>query len=305
MLAPEIQTGGGSESLYGGAVKVRRGRKRRTGGMPVTALGKRVGRKPDIYDPSEEPVAVVPSAKASRTYTLVKTVMSLMFARDGGEYKIPADTFRVANKTETNCTAKLKAWASAVKLNFTAPTNETVDNLGSAQHAFAECMCKAIIDAKGTGSPDQNLLAQILANAESENERVETINNQISFIMSLNVGVLASKDTDEAEVVMMGGGEDDDEDYEDFDQMGGMQSQGLNNVLASIGAAPAASAGAGSAAPAAAPAGAVLQNVSLNRRKVEEAEEQRIPRTNSRGQRSVCFFPHSVRAIAVSPRRIL
>ena len=246
------------DALYGAAVKVRRGRKRRTGGMPVTALGKRVSKTPERYRDAEEPVAVVPSAKASRTYTLVKTVMSLMFARDGGEYKIPADTFRVANATETNCTAKLKAWASAVKLNFTAPTNKTVEDLGAAQHAFAECMYNAIILAKGTGSPDQNEIAEILANAENRNEGVEMIDNQISFIMSLNVGVLASGDED---VTMMGGGGEDDEDDEDFDQTGGMQSQGLNNVLASIGSAPAAASAGAGAASAAAPAAAVPQSV--------------------------------------------
>ena len=225
--------------------------------MPVTALGKRASKTPVKYDPSEEPVAVVPSAKASRTYTLVKTVMSLMFARDGGEYKIPADTFKKDNATETNCTAKLKTWASAVKLNFTAPTNKTVEDLGAAQHAFAECMYNAIILAKGTGSPDQNEIAEILANAENRNEGVEMIDNQISFIMSLNVGVLASGDED---VTMMGGGEDDEVD-EDFDQTGGMQSQGLNNVLASIGSAPAAASAGAGAASAAAPAAAVPQSV--------------------------------------------
>jgi hypothetical protein len=31
--------------------------------------------------------------------------------------------------------------------------------------------------------------------------------------------------------------------------------------------------------------------------------KQRIPRSNSRGQHSVCFFPRSVRAIAVCPNR--
>ena len=267
-LAPsEIQTGGAGDALYGGAVRVRRGRKRRTGGMPTTALGKRVGKKPEIYDPSEEPKVVVPSAKASRTYTLVKTVMGLMFARDGGEYKIPADTFKVENATETNCTKKLKAWASAVKLNFSAPTNETVENLGTAQHAFAECMYNAIILAKGLGSPDQNDLAEILAKAET-NEAVEMIDNQISFIMSLNVGVLAAKASDE-ETVMMGGGEedfgmDDDEGEEDFDQTGGMRPHAMK-VNGSAGAPPArapaaASAGAG-AASAAAPAAGVPQDV--------------------------------------------
>jgi len=250
-------------ALYGGVVKVRRGRKRRTGGMPVTALGKRVSKTPVKYDPSEEPKAVVPSAKDSRTYTMVKTVMSLMFSKNGGEYKIPEDTFKVANNTDSNCSAKLKAWASAVKLNFTAPTNETVDNLGTTQHAFAECMHNAILLAKGTGSPEQQELAKILEEAESSNDGVERIDNQISFILSLNVGVLSAKASDEnGDTVMMGGGEeDDDEEY--FDQMGGMNPRGLRNVMESVDSAPApaASAGAGSAAPAAAPAAAVPQDV--------------------------------------------
>ena len=275
----DIQTGGGA--LYGGAVKVRRGRKR-VGGQPA-GRGQRKKTPTKVFDPSEpskeeelrakkaaekaaaapaaDPKlaaiavkAVVPSAKASRTYTIVKTVMSLMFARDGGEYKIPADTFRVANSTETNCSAKLKAWASAVKLNFTAPTNDTVENLGTTQHAFAECMRNAIILAKGTGSPEQNDLAEVLASAESVNESVEMIDNQISFIMSLNVGVLAAKASDE-ETVMMGGGEENlDMDDDDLDQMGGMKPHAMR-VNGSAGAEPA---GAGAGAP---PAAGVPQSV--------------------------------------------
>lgn len=279
----DIQTGGGA--LYGGAVKVRRGRKR-VGGQPE-GRGQRKKTPTKVFDPSAEPSkeeklreeraaaraaekaaataadpelaalsakAVVPSAKASRTYTLVKTVMSLMFARDGGEYKIPADTFRVANSTETNCSAKLKAWASAVKLNFTAPTNDTVENLGTTQHAFAECMRNAIILAKGTGSPEQNDLAEVLASAESVNESVEMIDNQISFIMSLSVGVLPTKASDEETVMMGGGDEEFDVDEEDLDQTGGMRPHAMK-VNGSAGAPPA---GAGGEAP---PAAAVRQSV--------------------------------------------
>jgi len=290
VVPPEdIQTGGGG-ALYGGAVRVRRGRKR-VGGQPE-GRGQRKKTPTTVFDPSAEPSkeeklraknaaekaaataadpelaalaakAVVPSEKASRTYTLVKTVMSIMFAKNGGEYKIPADTFRVANSTETNCSAKLKAWASAVKLNFTAPTNDTVENLGTTQHAFAECMRNAIILAKGTGTDPQKELAEVLASAESVNESVEMIDNQISFIMSLNVGVLGAKASDEnGETVMMGGGEeDDDEEY--FDQTGGMKQRGLSNILRAVDGAPAtdaASAGAG-AASAAAPVAAVPQSV--------------------------------------------
>ena len=53
-LAPEIQTGGG-DAHYGGVVRGRRGRRRRTGGMP-TKSRPGVG-PPKIFDPSAEPSA--------------------------------------------------------------------------------------------------------------------------------------------------------------------------------------------------------------------------------------------------------
>ena len=236
----DIQTGGGSgDALYGGAVKVRRGRKR-VGGKPgagdgeLRALGK---------------AAVAPSAKSSRTYTIVKMVMTLMFAKDGGAYKIPADTFQSANETGSNCTATKRAWASAVHANFTAPTNETVDKLGTAQRAFAECMYGAILKASGTGTPDQNELATILASAE-HNEGVEMVDNAISFIISLNVGFAPSSASDES---MAGGGFDSDSDSESDSetdqgaQLGGMFPTGKST-----------SSPASSSAPAPAPAAAAV-----------------------------------------------
>jgi len=228
----DIQTGGGSgDALYGGAVKVRRGRKR-VGGKPgagdgeLRALGK---------------AAVAPSAKSSRTYTIVKMVMTLMFAKDGGAYKIPADTFQSANETGSNCTATKRAWASAVHANFTAPTNETVDKLGTAQRAFAECMYGAILKASGTGTPDQNELATILASAE-HNEGVEMVDNAISFIISLNVGFAPSSASDES---MAGGGFDSDSDSESDSetdqgaQVGGMFPTGKSTSSPASSSAPA------------------------------------------------------------------
>ena len=266
-LAPEIQTGGASESLYGGAVRVRRGRRRRGGAEDIENMGRGKRKKtPTVpFDPSPaDPVlaklasrAVVPSPKDSRTYTLVKTVMSLMFAKDGGEYKIPEDTFRVKNETESNCTATKKAWAKAVKANFTTPTDDTIADLGIAQRAFAECMYNAIIKARGTGTDNQQELAEMLAAAESrDDEGVQMIDNQISFIMSLNVGFMPSQLSDEEG--MVGGGEDDDD--EDFGQMGGMNDGGVSGSTRRASSSPASStAGSGPAsAPAPAPASALV-----------------------------------------------
>ena len=232
VVPPEdIQTGGG-DALYGGAVRVRRGR-RRKGGMPV------------VSEKKTEPTlsAVAPSEKSKRTYTIVKMVMALMFAKDGGEYKIPDDTFRVSNLTDSNCTKKKNDWASAVKANFTEPTNETQESLETTQRAFAECMCNAILKANGSGSPDQNELATILASAD-RNVAIEMVDNTITFIMSMNVGFAPGGGESIA-----GGGDDDEEEEL---QVGGMNVPGMPSrrssssspapapaaVLAQVAAAP-------------------------------------------------------------------
>ena len=279
-LAPEIQSGGGSveAALYGGAVRVRRGRRRRGGAEDIENMGRGTRQKfkgktktEEASDATPDPVAfaigkkaLVTSEKSSRTYTLVKTVMSLMFAKDGGEYKIPDDTFRVANE-KSNCTATKKDWAKAVKANFTTPTDDTIADLGIKQRAFAECMYNAIIKARGTGSPEQKELAEILAAAESRDEEgVQMIDNQISFIMSLNVGFMPSQLSDEEG--MVGGGEDEDEvedevvDDENFDQTGGMNYGGLSASTKRASSSPASSSAGSGAASAAEPVG-VRQSV--------------------------------------------
>ena len=164
-------------------------------------------------------------------------VMALMFAKDGGEYKIPDDTFRVSNVTDSNCTKKKNEWASAVKANFTDPTNETQESLESTQRAFAECMCNAILKANGSGSPDQNELATILASAD-RNVAVEMVDNAITFIVSMNAGFAPGGGES-----MEGGG---DEDSDSETQVGGMNVPGIPSgrsspasaVLAQVAAAP-------------------------------------------------------------------
>ena len=207
VVPPEdIQTDGG-DALYGGAVRVRRGR-RRKGGMPA---GREKKSEPSLS-------AVAPSEKSKKTYTIVKMVMALMFSKDGGEYKIPEDTFRVSNATDSNCTKKKNDWASAVKANFTEPTNETQQTLESAQRAFAECMYSAILKANGTGSPEQNELATILASAD-RNVGIEMVDNAVSFIVSMNVGFAPGG----SESMAGGGDEDSDSDV----QVGGMNVPGM------------------------------------------------------------------------------
>jgi hypothetical protein len=169
---------------------------------------------------------VVLSEKSKRTYTIVKMVMALMFAKDGGEYKIPDDTFRVSNVTESNCTKKKNEWASAVKANFTAPTNETQEKLETTQRAFAECMCNAILKANGTGTSDQNELATILASAD-RNVAIEMVDNAMSFIVSMNVGFAPRSD----ESMSGGGDEDSDSDV----QVGGMNAPGMPSSSRSSG----------------------------------------------------------------------
>ena len=234
VVPPEdIQTGGG-DALYGGTVRVRRGR-RRKGGMPV-------GREKK----TEAVLSVLaPSEKSKKTYTIVKMVMALMFAKDGGEYKIPDDTFRVSNETESNCTKKKNDWASAVKANFTAPSNETQESLETTQRAFAECMCNAILKANGSGSPDQNELATILASAD-RNVAIEMVDNAITFIMSMNVGFAPGGGES------MAGGGDEDSDSDSDSQVGGMNVPGM----------PSRSSGRSSLSTASTPAPAVLAQVA-------------------------------------------
>jgi len=236
VVPPEdIQTGGG-DALYGGAVRVRRGR-RRKGGMPV-------GREKK----TEAVLSVVaPSEKSKKTYTIVKMVMALMFAKDGGEYKIPDDTFRVSNETESNCTKKKNEWASAVKANFTTPSNETQEKLETTQRAFAECMCNAILKANGTGTSDQNELATILASAD-RNVAIEMVDNAITFIVSMNVGFAPGG----GESMAGGGDEDSDSDV----QMGGMDVPGMPSRSSGRSSSSTAS------KPAPAPAPAVLAQVA-------------------------------------------
>lgn len=249
-LAPEIQTGGASESLYGGAVKVRRGQAHRK--RVITGGG-------NTFSKMKE--------KRSR-YTMVGMVAELMWGAKGaditpgvatadkryfgGAFMLPKDVFSVKN--ESNCQAKKNAWASAVKAHFTTPTYVSMGNLESAQSDFAGCLYDAIVkvadedlepydetdyeadqerDSAKERIEGQKVLRDLLKESGRE-EGSQFVSNSISFILAIMCGYEPIGEGSWSGK-MEGGGVEEDSDF-DVVQKGG---SGFGPRMPWLGSAPA------------------------------------------------------------------
>ena len=283
-LAPEIQTGGAGEALYGGAVRVRRGRKR--GGASQRSRRPNAGVPPPRFDelPDKEAVlrkekAAAKAAEAAADPELASFAMGAVASANPDDdflrnmrgvlaglmsvspseahvFKVPTGSYKDSRPLKSFLTR----WRRAFRVIFDSPS--TIDM--NKWEEYRQGQYK-LIDWIATNGELQN--PELESECGDDEGKIELrrgicnivfdLTNEQLFGYKVDAGMVGGGDDDDDETGMYGGA---DRDPSVLAETMGLVPAGTAAAAAARRAAPAAPAGA--AAPAAADPAAQLQIVA-------------------------------------------